>query len=109
MTPRRLFIALLAVLGCCASAAAQLPGILYTWPGTGDVAEWSSGGTNLATVSNSIAGQLTITEMGDELDPLIVGGPLTIHDAFNRRREQSVEQGGLDLTGLELHRDRCLA
>ncbi len=93
----------LATAGClvsCGIAAAQSPGVLYTWPGTGDTAAWATSGTNLSTLANSTAGQLTVTEMGDELDPMIVGGPLVIRDGFNRRLESSIAQGGLDVTGL---------
>jgi hypothetical protein len=40
-------------------------------------------------------------EMGDEIDPNIVGGALVIRDGHNRRLESSLAQGGLDVTGLE--------
>jgi hypothetical protein len=81
-----------------------MPGTLYTWPGTGDVAEWvAETQTNTVTVANSTAGLLTATETG-LFDPIneifIVGGASTLHDGFNRRYEGSTEQGGLDLTGL---------
>lgn len=101
MAQRCLFIAFLAVLAYVRPAAAQSPGTLYTWPGTGNIADWAtSGSTNLTTLSNSTAGQLTATETGDELDPQIVGGAFVLRDGFNRRLESSTAVGGLDVTGL---------
>lgn len=93
-------LAALAVVFSYGVAAAQSPTTLYTWAGTGNTADWATSGTNLSTLANSTAGQLTVTEMGDELDPLIVGGPLVIRDGFNRRLDASPALGGLDVTGL---------
>jgi hypothetical protein len=101
MSQSRLFLAVLVMMVGCGSAAAQTAGVLYTWPGTGNIADWQSSGTNLTTLSNTTAGQLTVTEMGDELDSTIVGGPVVIQDGYNRRRDSSTDQGGLDLTGLD--------
>ncbi|MFO0788163.1 MAG: hypothetical protein U0805_01820 [Pirellulales bacterium] len=101
MTRPQVIVATLAVLFSTCSALAQSPGTLYTWAGTGDIADWASSGTNLATLANATAGQLTVTEMGDELDPSIKGGALVIRDGFNRRLEASTAQGGLDVTGLD--------
>src|SRR3954453_10678866 len=98
MTRLRTFVATMAVLVSCGSAMAQSPGTLYTWPATGDIADWAATGTNLTTVANATAGQLTVTELGDELDPSVKGGPVVIRDGFNRRLESSTAQGGLDVT-----------
>lgn len=94
--------ALVGSMMCGAVAMGQSPRTLYTWAGTGDVADWETeGNTNLATVENTTPGMLTITELGDELDPSIVGGTIIIRDGHNRRFESSTDQGGLDVTGLE--------
>jgi hypothetical protein len=109
---RVLFAALGVLLAACGSVSAQSPGILYTWPGTGNVAEWAAdpngANSNAATVLNTTPGMLTITETGvhffDPINEVQVdrdGGPMLLHDGFNRRREQNVSQGGLDLTGLD--------
>jgi len=87
-------------------ASAQTPGVLYTWPGTGDTREWAAEGTlNTATLANTTQGVLTVTEMGyvDPIDPDIVvnGGAIVIRDGFNRRIDTSTNLGGLDLWGLE--------
>lgn len=95
-------LSLMVLLAVHAIASAQSPGILYTWAATDDTQEWVSEGTaNFTTLTNTTAGQITVVEMGDELDPNIVGGPFVIRDGFNRRLESSTAQGGLDLTGLE--------
>src|SRR5882757_9659233 len=108
MARRRFFLAALGVLVSCAFAKAQTAGVLYTWNGTGNVQDWGNGngpgvtgGPNGTTVANSTAGQLTITELGDQLDPAIKGEAFVIQDGFNRRTEQSTQLGGLDLTGLD--------
>jgi hypothetical protein len=99
---RRFILAIAALAGCASSATAQTPGVLYTWSGTGNVHEWVGGSAgNAATVSNSTAGQLTVVEMGDPLEPFDPGGTHVIRDGFNRRLESSIEQGGLDVWGLE--------
>ncbi len=85
---------------CGQFAMAQTPRTLYTWAGTGDTAQWISSGPNLTPLTNTTPGFLTATEMGDELDPGIVGGAVVIRDQDNRRFDSSTEQGGLDLTGL---------
>jgi hypothetical protein len=91
-------------------AAAQSPLVLYTdWPTAPanpsapnpEFAEWVAGSSgNTATLSTSTPGQLTITEMGDELNPLVVGGAHVIRDGFNKRMESSAAWGGLDVYGL---------
>lgn len=80
---------------------AQAPGVLYTWPGTGNVAGWTDGGgPNFGAISNSTAGQMTITESGDALDPSSsVGAEMKFHDSRPLEAFPS-EGGGLDLTGL---------
>lgn len=94
-------MAMLVLLSLSTIAAAQSPGTLYTWPGTGDVADWVNEGANSSTVANTTLGQLTVTELGDELDPSIVGGAHVIRDGFNRRLDASPALGGLDVTGLD--------
>jgi len=93
-----LMVVLSAVAGV---ASAQSPGVLYTFPGTGNTQLWLSDGSNQVnqtTLTNNIAGQLTVTEMGDAFgDP---GGNITIHEGLNRRWENSEATGGLDVTGL---------
>jgi len=84
------------------TTVAQTPGVLYTWPGTGNTQDWlRSGSANSTTLTNTIAGQLTVTEMGDALDPDIKGGPHVFYDHDNFRSEASDDWGGLDLTGLD--------
>ncbi len=80
---------------------AQAPGVLYTWPGTGNVAGWTDGGgPNFGAISNSIAGQMTITESGDALDPSSsVGAEMKFHNSRPLEAFPN-EGGGLDLTGL---------
>ena len=80
---------------------AQGPGVLYTWPGTGNVAGWVDGaGPNFGAVSNNIAGQLTVTESGDALDPSAhVGDEVKLHNSRPLEAFPN-EGGGLDLTGL---------
>jgi hypothetical protein len=81
---------------------AQTSGVLYTWNGTGNIHDWVGGDTdNVATVTNSIPGQLTVVEMGDPVDPFDPGLQHDIRDGFNRRLESSTSQGGLDVWGLE--------
>ena len=86
----------------CGAASGQSPGVLYTWAGTGNIQEWATGGSNqvnVAVLTNTIAGELTVTEQGDPFgDP---GGGIVIRDGFNRRLESSTSTGGLDVTGLE--------
>jgi len=70
--------------------------VLYTWNGTGNTQQWFKNfGTNTATLSNAIAGELTVAETG------AAGSPMAISDDFNRVRETPAgPNGGLDLTGL---------
>lgn len=76
-------------------AQAQLPGVLYTWNGTGNIQQWKQNfGTNLGLLDNLTAGQLTIIETGP------VTGEMSISDDANRRLESNTAGGGLDLTGL---------
>jgi hypothetical protein len=100
MTRQRFFLAALAILIGCNFAKAQAPGVLYTWPGVGNVAGWQDGGGDqFADVQNTVAGQLTVNE-GDPLNPgSHIGQEVKFHnsrplEAFPR------EGGGLDLTGL---------
>jgi hypothetical protein len=81
----------------CTSANAQSPGVLYTWNGTGNLQDWAKNfGTNTVTLSNSIAGELTIAETGTP------GEDVAIRDGANRTRESTTDSsGGLDLTGLD--------
>lgn len=97
-----LSFALVMLLVCAVQTAAQTPGVLYTWNGTGNIHDWVAGSSgNAVNISNSIPGQLTIVELGDLLEPFEPGGAHVIRDGFNRRLETSLEQGGLDLWGLE--------
>ena len=105
MKRRSLYLSIVCLLASCELVSAQTPGILYTWPGTGNAADWiAESSTNTVTVANSMAGFLTATESG-LFDPInevtITGGASVLHDGFNRRREQSTLGGGLDLTGLD--------
>src|ERR1700749_3437070 len=95
---RRFFLAAVGVLVSCSFASAQTAGVLYTWNGTGNVQRWGqgddqhvgvTGGPNGTTVANSTPGALTITELGDQLDPSVKGEPWTIQDHFNYRSEQT--------------------
>ncbi len=101
---RRLrLISLIAVLVSGSAALGQSPGVLYTWDGTGNVHDWVSStenGANATTIDNNTAGQLTVTELGDQIlgDP---GGLIYIHDGYNRIRDNNTVQGGLDVTGLD--------
>jgi hypothetical protein len=92
-------MSLAAVTGILLSIAthAQSPRVLYTWDGPENVDEWAFNfGTNTISLSNSIAGQLTITETGTS------GAGFAIRDGFNRIIEASTgATGGLDLTGLD--------
>lgn len=86
------------------TANAQSPSVLYTWDNSGNavpnIEAWirGFGATNTAaTLDNTIAGRLTITENGTAL-----GGSQAFSDGFNRVRESSTAaSGGLDLTGLD--------
>src|SRR5205823_1919629 len=75
---------------------AQSPSELYTWNGTGNVQQWFKNfGTNTISLSNTNAGELTITETGT------AGTGFAASDDFNRVRETPAgPSGGLDLTGL---------
>jgi hypothetical protein len=102
MAHQRFSFAVLFLLLGCTLASAQSPSVLYTWTGTGNIAEWVAGGsTNAATVSNSTPGLLTVVETGDPVAPHDPGLRHVIRDADNRRFESSTAQGGLDVTGLE--------
>jgi hypothetical protein len=93
-------VLLVAVIGLAygASAYAQAPGVLYTWGGTGDILQWKKNfGTNDAFLDNSIAGELTLFEIGGT-----AGEDIAFSDDSNRRFESSTAgTGGLDLTGLD--------
>jgi len=91
-----LAVTVVAALAWGNVAQAQLPGVLYTWSGTGNIQQWKQNfGTNIGTLANTIDGELTITETG----PL--SGEMSISDDSNRRLESSTAGGGLDLTGLD--------
>jgi hypothetical protein len=97
----RTWSAFALTLFCLASlhvsqACAQSPSVLYTWAGTGNVAQWTQAfGTNTVTLANTNPGDLTVTETG------AAGTTVAISDDFNRVRETpSGPSGGLDLTGL---------
>jgi hypothetical protein len=97
MMVQQRFLVLTAVLcvGIASISAAQSPSAIYTWNGTGDLRGWV-GTTGTPTLSNSIAGQLTITET------TVNGATFTVRDDFNIIREPSTDgSGGLDLTGLD--------
>ena len=103
MNPRRvLFTSVVALsLLICSIASAQSPSVLYTWDATGNpepnVENWVKNfGTNTVTLSNTIPGELTITESGT------AGSNVALSDGGNRVRESAVNgSGGTDLTGLD--------
>ena len=46
--------------------------MIYTWAGTGNTRNWLGNlenTDNFVQLSNTIAGQLTVTEIGDEFSP----------------------------------------
>jgi hypothetical protein len=92
---------LIGLTTSCGIAAGQSPSVLYTFAGTGNTQDWMSDGSsqvNQTVLTNTIAGQLTVTEMGDNFgDP---GGTIVIRDGHNRRMESATATGGLDVTGL---------
>ena len=76
-------VLLVAVIGLAygATAYAQAPGVLYTWGGTGDILQWKKNfGTNDALLDNSIAGELTLFEIGGT-----AGEDIAFSDDSNRR------------------------
>lgn len=94
------FFAVLGFVGLLHKAAkAQSPSVLYTWPNTGNNAAWvfNFGDPGAAaTLTNTIAGELTITENGT------AGESVAISDGGNRVRETpAAPNGGTDLTGLD--------
>jgi len=96
------YVVIVGGMLCGGLARAQSPGVLYTWTGTGNAHDWTwSSGSNSAAIDTSTAGQITFNELGDEIDPGIMGGPIVIRDGFNRRLESATWSGGLDLTGLD--------
>jgi hypothetical protein len=90
-----------ATLSISSAARAQSPSALYTWDNTGNpspnVENWVKNfGTNTATISNSIFGELTLTETG------IPGSTIAFSDGGNRVRESATgSSGGTDVTGLD--------
>jgi hypothetical protein len=102
---------MLGSLICGGWAHAQLPSVIYTWSGTGNTRGWflDNVSTSYAVPSNTVAGQLTITELGDEFDPgcdqlacpQFYGRSITVQDHWDLIREGSNGSGGLDLTGLQ--------
>ncbi len=109
MTRLRLFVlAAVAWLVSGGIAAAQSPSVLYTWNGMGNIQNWTRDTTqaNFTVFANTTAGQLTITEVGDEFDPgstdpTFFGKAHTIRDSGDYIREGTTASGGIDLTGLE--------
>ena len=89
-------LATMLVLGVASGAAAQSPGVLYTWNGTGNIQQWVKNfGTNTATFDNNTAGELTFVETG------AAGSTIAVTDGSNRIKETATGgSGGLDLTGL---------
>ena len=86
----------IVAISFASAAHAQLPSVLYTWDGTGNVRGWGKNfGTNAVTLSNTIPGTLTITETGT------AGEDWALRDDFNLVMESSTATGGLDLTGLD--------
>ena len=105
---RNLLLAVFGVLAYVGVASAQSPSVIYTWNGTGNPRSWGRGGgqPNFVELSNNIAGQLTVTEVGDQfepgsLDPLFYGKSFIVADSGDRVRESSFAEGGIDLTGLQ--------
>jgi hypothetical protein len=99
-------LAMVVCVVCCGVSLGQSPGTIYTWNGTGNTRDWRRGGTSFALLSNTTAGVLTVTEVGDEFDPgstdpTFFGQDVTFADGFNRVRESSFSAGGLDVTGLD--------
>src|SRR4029079_16911657 len=116
MTRSLFSFALLGLVVSCGFASAQTPSSIYTWNGTGNIRDWrydAGGGPNFTLFSNTTAGQLTVTEIGDEFQPgctttgCPVGGAHIFSDNGNRVRESSTgvpdqfASGGIDLTGLQ--------
>jgi hypothetical protein len=105
MVRRVSILSFVGFLAVCSTVAAQTPGVLYTWNGTGtDTYDWfATGPTQTASLSNTTPGQLTVTELGyyDAFnDVQYHGGSLLISDGFNRLRDSATFQGGLDVSGL---------
>ena len=92
----RFVAAVITLWATCGPAMGQVASPLYTWPGTGDTAQWFRAfGTNTVTLANTTPGELTITETGTP------GTTVAVSDDFNRVRETPAgPSGGLDLTGL---------
>jgi hypothetical protein len=90
-----------ATLSISSAARAQAPSALYTWDNTGNaspnIENWVKNfGTNTATISNSIFGELTLTETG------AAGSTIAFSDGGNRVRESATgSSGGTDVTGLD--------
>ncbi len=94
-------LALAAVLSFSSAVRAQSPSALYTWDNTGNASPNIEGwvknfGTNTATLSNSILGELTLVETG------AAGTGIAFSDGANRVRESALAgSGGTDVTGLD--------
>jgi len=95
---RRESITALSIVACLLAGGglmAQSARVLYTWSGTGNVQNWVKNfGTNEATFSNAIDGELTVTETGN------AGTGIAISDNFNNSIEGKPGAGGVDVTGL---------
>jgi len=104
MKRRATVLSLMALLSACGIAAAQTPGVLYTFaaPDASNYNWLAVGPQQTASLSIS-GGALTVTETG-YFDPFneieAHGGSLLISDGYNRLRESATFEGGLDLTGL---------
>lgn len=90
-----------ATLSISSAARAQAPSVLYTWDNTGNpspnIESWVKNfGTNTATITNAIFGELTLTETG------LPGSTIAFSDGGNRVRESATgSSGGTDVTGLD--------
>lgn len=81
------------------TAHGQLPSTLYSWQSApNNIQEWkfAFGGGASATLTNSVAGELTIQETSPT-----IGASFAFSDGGNRVRETSQSNGGTDLTGLD--------
>lgn len=90
-----------ATFSVLSAARAQSPSVLYTWDNTGNASPHVEGwvknfGTNTATITNAIFGELTLTETG------AAGSTIAFSDGANRVRESALSaSGGTDVTGLD--------
>ena len=85
--------AVFVVLGASAGLQAQSPRVIYTWSGTDNTRGWTAN-SPLLTVENTIAGELTLTEIA----PLETD--VAVNDDFNNIVETSPIIGGTKLEHL---------